>query len=101
MSSTKTNTVISVLIFLMINSFIISLGDFYFFTFHAAADLGAKSIKHQDKQTTRQNYIFPVLCPDSGRRLRHGVCRDGTRHHPNFLYVMPLCMGLVIGDLGR
>ena len=39
------------------------------------------------------------LRPDSGRRLRHGVCRDGTRRHPNFLYVMPLCMGLVIYDL--
>ena len=34
-----------------------------------------------------------------GHRLRHGICRDGTRHHPNFLYVMPLCMGLVICDL--
>ena len=95
MSSTKTNTVISVLIFLMINSFIISLGDFYFFTFHAAAGLGAKPVKHQDKQTTRRNYAFPVYV-----RIRAPPAaqsrRDGTRHHPNFLYVMPLCMGLVI-----
>jgi hypothetical protein len=73
MSSTKTNTVISVLIFLMINSFIISLGDFYFFTFHAAAGLGAKPVKHQDKQTTRRNYAFPVYV-----RIR-GAAR-GTGH---------------------
>jgi hypothetical protein len=39
------------------------------------------------------------LPPDSGHRLRHGTCRRGTRRHPNFLYVMPLCMGLVICDL--
>jgi hypothetical protein len=42
---------------------------------------------------------FSRLRPDSGRRLRHGTCRDGTRRHPNFLYVMPLCMGFVICDL--
>ena len=28
-------------------------GDFYFLLLRAAADLGAKSFNHQDKQTTR------------------------------------------------
>jgi hypothetical protein len=29
-----------------------NMGDFYFLLLRVAADLGAKSVKHQDKQTT-------------------------------------------------
>ena len=62
-----------------------------------AAELGVKSVKHHDKQTTLQNYIFPVhvriRAPHAAQSRR-----DGTRHHPNLLYVVPLCMGLVISD---
>lgn len=32
-----------------------NLGDFYFLLLCVAADLDAKSVKHQDKQTTLQN----------------------------------------------
>jgi hypothetical protein len=35
-------------------------GDFYFLLLRVAADLGAKSVKHQDKQTTLQNMIISV-----------------------------------------
>ena len=39
----------------MISAIKDSLGDFYFLLLRVAADLGAKSVKHQDKQTTLQN----------------------------------------------
>jgi hypothetical protein len=34
---------------------VINLGDFYFPLLHVAANLDAKSVKHQDKQTALQN----------------------------------------------
>ena len=51
----------------------IYFGDFYFLPLRATADLDAKSVRHQDKQTTRRNYASPVYV-----RIRGAAC--GTGH---------------------
>ncbi|MBR5919952.1 MAG: hypothetical protein IKZ56_02160 [Bacteroidales bacterium] len=74
--------------------------SFIYSLFPATPQNPARSVEQNPKMWRGEITHFPLMS-GFGRRPRHGVCRDGTRHHPNFLYVMPLCMGLVIRDLGR